>query len=74
MDSILHILLIICVREIATRLEILKVALGCYAALFQHNDAVAMLDSTQAVGNDNTCTFQFGQILYDNVLTDVVEC
>ena len=42
-DSILHILLIICVRKIAASLEFLIIAFSCYATLFQHNDAVAML-------------------------------
>ena len=26
------------------------------------------------MGNDDARTFQLGQVLYDNVLTDVVEC
>ena len=33
-----------------------------------------MFDSAQAMGDDNARTFQFGQTLGDDMLTDIVEC
>ena len=52
--------LIFDVREITASLKFLEVALISYAPVFQHDDAVTLLDSAQAVGNDDTRTFQFG--------------
>ena len=66
--------LILGIREIAKSLEFLEVALGSHAAILQHDDTVTLLDSALTVGNDDTRTFQFGEVLNNNVLADIVKC
>ncbi len=69
---IIHILLFFA-WEITSCLQFLEIAIGLYAPVLQHDDAVALLYGTQTVGNDDTRTFQLGQVLNHYVLADVVE-
>ena len=62
------IILLFFAWEITSCLQFLEIAVGLYAPVLQHDDAVALLYGTQAVGNDDTRTFQLGQVLNHDVL------